>query len=390
MTEKNDIGENKFQTSSLKDERKSVKVIISGGGTGGHIFPAIAIANALKKAVPNVEILFVGAKGKMEMEKVPAAGYKITGLTVAGLQRRLTAKNLLFPFKLIAGMMQAKKVVKEFMPDVAVGVGGYASGPVLRVASKSGVPCLLQEQNSYPGITNKILAKKAKTICVAYPGMERFFPAEKIVLTGNPVRQDITAGVNKKEAFNHFGLNENKKTILVIGGSLGARSVNNGIKNGLSKLPSDVQLLWQTGKFYFDDIKEFTQNAGNDNIKVHAFIKQMDYAYAVADVVISRAGALSVSEIAIAGKPAIFVPSPNVAEDHQTKNAKVMVDDEAALMVKDDETDILISRAEELLSDSELLKKLSTNILKHAKPDASEKIAEEVLKLAERGTVSKQ
>ncbi len=357
-----------------------MKVIISGGGTGGHIFPAIAIANALKKAVPGIEILFVGAKGKMEMEKVPAAGYNITGLTVAGLQRRLTAKNLLFPFKLMAGMMQAKKVVKDFKPDVAVGVGGYASGPVLRVASNAGVPCLLQEQNSYPGITNKILAKKAKTICVAYPGMERFFPAEKIVLTGNPIRQDITAKVNKEDALKYFGLDGNKKTILVIGGSLGARSVNNGIKKGLG-LPPDVQLLWQTGKFYFDDIKEFTGKPGNDNIKVHDFIKRMDYAYAVADVVISRAGALSVSEIAIAGKPAIFVPSPNVAEDHQTKNAKVMVDDEAALMVKDDETDILISKATELLNDTEMLNKLSTNILKHAKPEAAERIAEEVIRL---------
>ncbi len=358
-----------------------MKVIISGGGTGGHIFPAIAIANALKKAVPEAEILFVGAKGKMEMEKVPAAGYNITGLTVAGLQRRLTAKNLLFPFKLMAGMMQAKKVIKNFKPDVAVGVGGYASGPVLRVASNAGIPCLLQEQNSYPGITNKILAKKAKTICVAYPGMERFFPPEKIVLTGNPVRQDITAKVNKEEAFEHFGLDISKKTILVIGGSLGARSVNNGIKNGLKELPSGVQLLWQTGKFYFDEIKEFTEKQGNDNVKVHDFIKRMDYAYAVADVVISRAGALSVSEIAIAGKPAIFVPSPNVAEDHQTKNAKVMVDDNAALMVKDDETDTLIVKATELLNDTDMLNRLSTNILKHSKPEAAERIAEEVIKL---------
>ena len=360
-----------------------MKIIISGGGTGGHIFPAIAIANALKKAVPDADILFVGAKGKMEMEKVPAAGYKITGLTVAGLQRRLTAKNLLFPFKLIAGMMQARKVVKKFKPDVAVGVGGYASGPVLRVASGSSVPCLLQEQNSYPGITNKILAKKASTICVAYPGMERFFPAEKIVLTGNPVRQDITEKTDKKEALEHFGLDAGKNTILVIGGSLGAHSVNNGIKNGLKELPTDIQLLWQTGKFYFDELKEHVGKTGN-NIKVHDFIKRMDYAYAVADVVISRAGALSVSEIAIAGKPAIFVPSPNVAEDHQTKNAKVMVDDEAALMVNDDETDTLIGKAVEMLKDSALLEKLSKNILKHARPDASEKIAVEVLKLVQK------
>ncbi len=358
-----------------------MRVIISGGGTGGHIFPAIAIANALKKLNPEIEILFVGAKGKMEMEKVPAAGYKIIGLTVAGLQRRLTAKNLLFPFKLIAGMIQAKKVVREFKPDVAVGVGGYASGPVLRVASGAGVPCLLQEQNSYAGVTNKILAKKAKKICVAYLGMERFFPEGKIVVTGNPVRQDIMAKVNKSEAVEFFGLDSSLKTILVIGGSLGARSVNNGILSGLKNLSDDVQLLWQTGKFYYEDIKHGVD--GIKNVKVQAFIKRMDFAYSVADVVISRAGALSVSELAVAGKPVIFIPSPNVAEDHQTKNAKVMVDDEAALMVKDDDTDILINKAQELLNDNELLEKLSKNIMQHARLDAADKIAEEVMRLVE-------
>jgi len=317
-----------------------MRVIISGGGTGGHIFPAIAIANALKNIDPEIEILFVGAKGKMEMEKVPAAGYKIIGLTVAGLQRKLTVRNLLFPFKLIAGMMQAKRVVKEFKPDVAVGVGGYASGPVLRVASNAGVPCLLQEQNSYPGITNKILAKKAKRICVAYSGMERFFPAEKIVMTGNPVRQDIMTKVERDEAFKHFGLNSSKKTILVVGGSLGARSVNDGILSGIKGIDDDVQLLWQTGKFYFEEMKSGAGDA--ERVKIQPFIKRMDMAYAVADVVISRAGALSVSELAVAGKPVIFIPSPNVAEDHQTKNAKVMVDDDAAIMVKDNDRNILI------------------------------------------------
>ena len=361
-----------------------MKIIISGGGTGGHIFPAIAIANALKKKKPDAEILFVGAKGKMEMEKVPQAGYRISGLTVAGLQRRLTAKNLLFPFKLMAGMMQAKKIVKEFRPDVAVGVGGYASGPVLRVASGAGVPCLLQEQNSYPGITNKILAKKAKKICVAYPGMDRFFPAEKIILTGNPVRQDIVEDVKRSDALKHFGLDGSMKTILVLGGSLGARSVNNGIMSGLSGLKNDVQLLWQTGRYYFDDIRKSVEVSGKANIKVHDFIKRMDYAYSVADVVISRAGALSVSEIALAGKPAIFVPSPNVAEDHQTKNAKVMVDDGAALLVKDDETEVLLDKAQELLNDKKLLVKLGKNIKKHARPDAADRIAEEVIGLVEK------
>ncbi len=356
-----------------------MRVIISGGGTGGHIFPAIAIANALKDIDPAIEILFVGAKGKMEMEKVPAAGYKIIGLTVAGLQHKLTAKNLLFPFKLIAGMVQAKRVIRDFKPDVAVGVGGYASGPVLRVASGAGIPCLLQEQNSYPGITNKILAKKTKKICVAYPEMERFFPAEKIVMTGNPVRQDIMAKVDRSEAVEYFGLDSSKKTILVIGGSLGARSVNNGISSGVKGLNDSVQLLWQTGKFYYDEMKNSTGEV--KNVKIHAFIKRMDLAYTVADVVISRAGALSVSELAIAGKPVVFIPSPNVAEDHQTKNAKVMVDDAAALLVKDDDTDLLIGKAQELLNDKGLMVKLSENIIKHARPDAAERIAEEVFKL---------
>lgn len=354
-----------------------MRVIISGGGTGGHIFPAIAIANALKNIDPDIEILFVGAKGKMEMEKVPAAGYRIIGLTVAGLQRKLTAKNLLFPFKLIAGMIQARKVVKEFKPDVAVGVGGYASGPVLRVASNAGVPCLLQEQNSFPGITNKILAKKSKRICVAYPGMERFFPAGKIVMTGNPVRQDIMSKVERSEAVKHFGLDGSKKTILVIGGSLGARSVNDGILAGVKYLGDNVQLLWQTGKFYFEEMKS---GAGSvENVKIQPFIKRMDMAYTVADVVISRAGALSVSELAVAGKPVIFIPSPNVAEDHQTKNANVMVDDNAALLVKDDDRDILIEKAMDLLNDNEIMSRLSENILKHARPNAAEKIAQEVL-----------
>jgi UDP-N-acetylglucosamine--N-acetylmuramyl-(pentapeptide) pyrophosphoryl-undecaprenol N-acetylglucosamine transferase len=360
-----------------------MKVIISGGGTGGHIFPAIAIANAVREARPDAEILFVGAKGKMEMEKVPAAGYEIIGLTVAGLQRKLTLRNLLFPFKLIAGMLQARKVVKDFRPDVAVGVGGYASGPVLRVASQSGVPCLLQEQNSYPGMTNKILAKKAKKICVAYPDMDRFFPAEKIILTGNPVRQDITGDADKEEAISHFGLDADKKTVLVIGGSLGARSVNEGILKGLADLGEDVQLLWQTGKFYFEEISKRAEETGVKNVKVMPFIQKMDYAYSVADVVISRAGALSVSEIAIAGKPAIFVPSPNVAEDHQTKNAKVMVDNNAALMIKDNETEKLISSAVELLKDESLLGSLGRNIKKYAKPDAAARIAEEVIRLAD-------
>lgn len=302
-----------------------IKVIISGGGTGGHIFPAIAIATAVKKLEPDAEILFVGALGKMEMEKVPAAGFEIVGLPVAGFHRKLTLRNLSFPFKLLASMLKARKVVKDFQPDVAVGVGGYASGPVLRVASMSGIPSLLQEQNSFPGVTNRILALKAERICVAYDNMERFFPAEKINMTGNPVRDGLLTEISKEAAAEFWGLDPNKKTILVIGGSLGARSVNNGISATVDQLDADVQLLWQTGKLYLEEMESKLDPKLKDRVKVMDFIARMDMAFAMADVVVSRAGASSISELALLGKPSIFVPSPNVSEDHQTKNAQALV-----------------------------------------------------------------
>jgi UDP-N-acetylglucosamine--N-acetylmuramyl-(pentapeptide) pyrophosphoryl-undecaprenol N-acetylglucosamine transferase len=360
-----------------------MKVIISGGGTGGHIFPAIAIANALKESDPGVDILFVGAKGKMEMEKVPAAGYPIKGIPIAGLQRRLTWKNLSFPFKLLMGMYQAKAIVKQFGPDVVVGVGGYASGPVLRVASRQGIPCLLQEQNSYPGITNRILSRKARKVCVAYENMERFFEKEKLVFTGNPVRQDIARPASRQEAMKHFELDEAKQTILVVGGSLGARSINQGVMAGMEKLDPSVQLLWQTGKYYYENIKNILRE-NVTNVKIHAFIQRMDLAYAAADVVISRAGALSVSELALVGKPVIFVPSPNVAEDHQTKNAMVMVQGDAAQIVKDHCVETVLDKAQALLKDAYTLKKLGESMVKYAKPNAACDIAAEVLKLGKR------
>lgn len=364
-----------------------MRVIISGGGTGGHIFPAISIANALKEADPSVEILFVGAKGKMEMEKVPAAGYEIVGLPVAGFHRQLNVRNicrnLLFPFRLLGSMIKAGSIVRKFKPDVAVGVGGYASGPVLQRAAKAGVPCLVQEQNSYPGVTNKILAADAKKICVAYPNMERFFPAEKIVMTGNPVRQSLLAPIDRNEALKYFGLeNNNNPIVLVIGGSLGARSINNGIRTTLSQLPSNVQLIWQTGKIYFDEIKAELEQNPHSNVRAFDFIKRMDYAFGIADLVISRAGASSISELALLGKPSILVPSPNVSEDHQTKNAMAMVSEGAALMVRDAETEKLIANSIEILNEKEKLIQLGVNIRKFARPNAASDIAREVMTLA--------
>lgn len=364
-----------------------MRVIISGGGTGGHIFPAISIANALKEADPTIEILFVGAKGKMEMEKVPAAGYKIIGLPVAGFHRRMNfrniCRNILFPFRLLGSMIKAGSVVSDFKPDVAVGVGGYASGPVLRKAAKKGVPCIVQEQNSYPGVTNKILAKDAKKICVAYPNMDRFFPADKIIMTGNPVRQSLLAPIDRKEAFESLGLKDNgKPVVLVIGGSLGARSINQGILSTLDKLTDDVQLLWQTGKIYYDGIKAALEQSPRENVKAYDFIKRMDFAYGIADIVISRAGASSISELALLGKPSILVPSPNVSEDHQTKNALAMVNEGAAIMVKDADTEMLITESIITLADKEKLAKLGNNIRKFARPDAASDIAKEVIALA--------
>ncbi|MCT4590340.1 MAG: undecaprenyldiphospho-muramoylpentapeptide beta-N-acetylglucosaminyltransferase [Carboxylicivirga sp.] len=361
-----------------------IKVIVSGGGTGGHIFPAISIANKVKELEPDAEILFVGAKGKMEMEKVPAAGYEIVGLPVAGFHRKLTLRNLAFPFKLINSLLKARGVIRKFKPDVAVGVGGYASGPVLRIASQSGVPSLLQEQNSFPGVTNRILAKKAAKICVAYERMERFFPQGKLLITGNPVRNDLLNDISKAEALKFWNFDPAKKTILVIGGSLGARSVNNGIIETIKSLPDDVQMIWQTGKFYVEEMKARMPEEMMSRVLVTDFISRMDMAFAVADVVVSRAGASSISELAILGKPSVFVPSPNVSEDHQTKNAMALVEKDAAHLVKDTNVNQLIEEAVALLKDDERLKLFADNIKQFAKPEAAREIAEEVIKLAKK------
>jgi UDP-N-acetylglucosamine--N-acetylmuramyl-(pentapeptide) pyrophosphoryl-undecaprenol N-acetylglucosamine transferase len=357
------------------------KVIISGGGTGGHIFPAIAIANSLKAAVPDIEILFVGANGRMEMEKVPQAGYKIVGLNIAGFQRSFSVENILknlkFPFKLIDSLLAARKIVKDFAPNAVVGVGGYASGPILRAAQSLGIPTLIQEQNSYAGLTNKLLARGAKKICVAYEGMEKYFPKDKIVVTGNPVRKDILdTDLVKMAGCIFFKLDSTKKTILVIGGSLGARSINEAIDQDLNRIKeAGCQLIWQTGKNYKTPFLWGGAWGG-------PFIKEMHWAYSCADIVISRAGALSISELCLVGKPSILVPSPNVAEDHQTKNAMALVKTNAALMVKDTEAKTsLVAQAIELLNDQEKCDKLKENIKKFGRPNASDEIANEVLKL---------
>ena len=364
------------------------KFIISGGGTGGHIYPAIAIANAIKEILPRAEILFVGALGRMEMEKVPLAGYEIVGLPIQGIQRKISIDNLSFPFKLYKSIQLAKKIIKDFKPEVCIGVGGYASGPLLYSASKLNIPLLIQEQNSYAGLTNKWLSKKVSKVCVAYPGMENFFPKEKIVFTGNPVRKDIVLSYKKKEeGMTFFNLDKSKKTLLVLGGSLGARTINLAIENGLEKLlKNNIQILWQTGKNYYVQIRERLGDSKNPDLKVFPFISQMDLAYSVCDIIISRAGALSVSEICIASKPAIFVPSPNVAEDHQTKNAQALLKEGAALMVTDGEaSENLIHNAIDLLIDETLQKKLADNIEKLAQPDAAGLIAIEVIKLIKKG-----
>jgi len=365
-------------------KQKNKNIIISGGGTGGHIFPAISIANAIKEIEPETNILFVGALGKIEMDKVPAAGYEIIGLPVAGLQRRLTVKNISFIFKLISSLLKSRKIIKEFKPDAVVGVGGYASGPVLREANKKGIPTLIQEQNSYAGITNKLLAKKAKKICVAYEGMENYFPKDKIILTGNPVRQDLLEKIgNREEAIKYFDLDQNKKTILVVGGSLGARTINESIIGDIAKIGnSEFQILWQTGKYYFEEAKRSAEKTEFENIKVLDFITRMDLAYSVADIIISRAGAGTISELCLVRKPVILVPSPNVAEDHQTKNALALANKNAAIMIKDIEArEKLIDSALNLLSNGEQLKGLSENIKEMALRDSAKIIAEEVLKL---------
>lgn len=361
---------------------KQKKYIISGGGTGGHIFPAIAIANALQKREPKAEILFIGAKGKMEMEKVPAAGYKIKGLNIQGLQRRLTVKNLAFPFKLLASLSKARKIVKEFKPDVVIGVGGYASGPTLRVATKKGIPTLIQEQNSYPGITNKILAAHVNTICVAYPEMEKFFPKEKIVVTGNPIRKEIIeCSIQKQEALAFFNLKKEKNVVLIIGGSLGARTLNESLLNNLEKIQKlNIQVIWQCGKYYYDELKEIVKK--KEGILLKAFITRMDMAYAAADIVVSRAGALSISELSALGKATIFVPSPNVSEDHQTKNAKVLVNNNAALLVEDkDARENLVEQILQLSENKAKINELEANAKKMAYLDSVEKIVNEIEKL---------
>jgi UDP-N-acetylglucosamine--N-acetylmuramyl-(pentapeptide) pyrophosphoryl-undecaprenol N-acetylglucosamine transferase len=360
------------------------KVIISGGGTGGHIYPAIAIANALVEMDKSIEILFVGAKDRMEMQKVPAAGYKIEGLWISGIQRRLTLDNLMFPFKVMASFLKARKIIKEFKPDIAIGVGGYASWPLLSAANYSGVPTLVQEQNSYAGISNKFLAKNAKKICVAYPNMERFFPIDKVILTGNPVRKDILDFVTKRdEAFKFFGLDANKKTVLVVGGSLGARTINESMAAKLDMfISSDVQLIWQTGKSYFEKAKELVASKGHNNVKAFEFISRMDLAYAAADVVISRAGALSISELCLVKKPCILVPSPNVAEDHQTMNAMALVNNNAALMIKDHTAvQVLVPAALKLLEDTQKQEIFKENIQKLAKPEAAKEIARTIFEV---------
>jgi UDP-N-acetylglucosamine--N-acetylmuramyl-(pentapeptide) pyrophosphoryl-undecaprenol N-acetylglucosamine transferase len=365
---------------------KKIKVIISGGGTGGHIFPAVSIANAVKEQHPNAEILFVGAEGRMEMQRVPEAGYKIIGLPVAGFDRKHLLKNISVLIKLAKSQWKARAIIKEFKPDVAVGVGGYASGPTLKAAGMMGVPTLIQEQNSYAGVTNKLLAKKAHKICVAYDGMDKFFPSEKIIMTGNPVRQALLNNkVSKEDALASFGLDGRKKTILILGGSLGARTINQCVMGNLDKIKtSEVQFIWQTGKIYIDQARKAVEEAGeSENLHVTDFIKDMASAYAAADLIISRAGAGSISEFCLLGKPVILVPSPNVAEDHQTKNAMALVNKLAAIYVKDASANAeLIDKALQTVTDEKLLKELSDNISKLALPDSANIIAHEVWQLA--------
>ena len=365
---------------------KALRVIISGGGTGGHIFPAISIANAIMDLCPDASILFIGAKGRMEMQRVPAAGYEIEGLPIRGFFRPLwKPANIGVAFDYLKSKWLAKKILREFKPDVAVGVGGYASSAALGAANSLGIPTLIQEQNSYAGLANKQLAAKASKICVAYEGMERFFPADKIMLTGNPVRQSLLeTTVTREQAISDLGLDPSKKMVLFVGGSLGARTINESILRHLDEVESsDIQFMWQTGKYYFNDIQRRLGNRKIPNLKVTDFITDMGMAYRAADLVISRAGASSISEFCLIGKPVILVPSPNVAEDHQTKNALALADRDAALYVKDAEApDVLLQLAVKTVSDEAKLKSLSENVLKLALPDSAEIIAKEVIKLA--------
>jgi len=360
------------------------KFIISGGGTGGHIFPAISIANAIKKQMPDADILFVGALGRMEMERVPAAGYPIEGLPVSGFNRKNMLRNIKVLWNLSRSIVKARTIIRNFKPDVAIGVGGYASAPTLRAATGFGVPTLIQEQNSYAGVTNKLLAKKAARICVAYEGMEKFFPKEKIVLTGNPVRQDLFSIAPKTaEAYQFFGFDPGKKTLLVVGGSLGARTLNQSMIAGLELLSkAGIQVIWQTGKFYFELALKAAEPFASPDLLVVDFVSRMDLAYSIADLVVSRAGASSISELCLLAKPVILVPSPNVAEDHQTQNALALVNKDAAVMIRDaDAEKQLVIRALELISDDAALKILSNNILEMAQKDSADRIVKEIMKL---------
>ncbi len=353
------------------------RVVISGGGTGGHIFPAIAIANEIKAQHPDCEFLFIGANGKMEMEKVPQAGYNIVGLDVAGLKRSLSPKNIMILIKFLRSSSKAKKIIKKFNPDVAIGVGGYASAPTLKAAAKLGITTIVQEQNSFAGLTNKMLGKNAKKVCVAYEGMERFFDKSKIEITGNPVRSNVVQIEGKRDqAINHFNLDPSKKTLLILGGSLGARTINQSVQKEIDNWgAANIQILWQCGKFYADDLQAFMKANPKAHVKLHPFIMEMDLAYAAADVIVSRAGAISVSEICIVGKPAIFVPSPNVAEDHQTKNALALVKNEAAIMVTDAEAPSKLGTTViELLNNSDKCAQLSQKISEMGKPNATKDI----------------
>ena len=367
------------------NNQKQLNVLVSGGGTGGHIFPALSIANEVQRRHPDARILFVGAEGRMEMEKVPAAGYNIIGLPVSGFDRKHLLRNFKVLSRLFKSMGLAKKILVDFKPDIAIGVGGYASGPMLKAAQKQGIPTLLQEQNSYAGVTNKLLAAKADCICVAYEGMERFFPKEKIVLTGNPVRRNLLeCGATPEQARQAMGVDPNKKTILIIGGSLGARTINNAIIDGLTKIGEayDVQVIWQTGKIYDQQCREALDASGVKNVSQMPFISNMDMAYRAADLVVSRAGASSISELQLLGKPAILVPSPNVAEDHQTKNALALVNRDAAIMVRDaDAASNLVETMLNTVTDGGKLSSLSNNVLQMALRDAAERIADEVDKV---------
>ena len=379
-TEQN-IAKTNIVESDCKVGKSGLRFILSGGGTGGHIYPAIAIANELKQRLPDCEILFVGAKDKMEMQKVPQAGYKILGLWIAGIQRKFTLENAKFPFKLISSLYSSRSIIKNFKPNIVIGTGGFASGPLLKMASLLNIPTVIQEQNSYPGITNKWLSGKASKICVAYPNLEQFFDKNKIVLTGNPVRQDLLKiDDNRTAALEYFGLDDSKKTLLVLGGSGGARRINQLVAKELSFFEAlNLQIIWQCGKLYFDQYQHFDNKK---NIKVMAFIDRMDLVYAAADIVVSRSGASSVSELCLVGKPVIFIPSPNVAEDHQTKNANAIVQVNGALLIKESNLDDDFENIfKELLQNEKQQNQLSQNIKKLAKINATTEIVDVILKL---------